>query len=62
MSCCHAFVVLQTPIRDELTKMGNTHFLQLARAAGITEPAPSAMLTIFAPTNEVGTGRCRHQG
>jgi hypothetical protein len=36
-----------------LQQKGHTHFLALAQVAGITEPAPSALLTIFAPTNQV---------
>lgn len=41
---------------DELRKKGYTTFLALADAFGFKEPAPNAMLTIFAPTNEVRSG------
>lgn len=47
---CHA---LQPSIRDVLQQKGHTHFLALAEAAGITAPAPTAVLTIFAPSNQV---------
>lgn len=55
LSCCRHVLLccMQTPIHDVLQQKGHTKFLELAKVAGITEPASSALLTIFAPTNQV---------